>query len=71
MRHPVEIFDTDRLRLMAEALQAAIATVRLSGADPSPESQTDMARRLIHEARAGGDTRLTLTEAALAGDCKH
>lgn len=68
MRHPVEIFDTERLRLMAEALQAALATVRLTGADPAPELQAAMARRLIHEAQAGGNTRLLLTEAALTGE---
>ena len=67
MRHPVEIFDSDGLHLMGEALQAAIATVRLTGNEPSPEAQTGMARRLIGAAGDGHVTRLSLTEAAPTG----
>ena len=67
MRHPVEIFDNELLRLMGEALKAALATVRLTGTDPSTGAHLAMARRIIDQASRGGCTRLVLTEAALDG----
>jgi len=67
VRHPVEIFDSELLRLMSEALRAAIATVRLTGTDTSTGVQLAMARRIIAEAAGGGCSRLSLTEAALDG----
>ena len=67
MRHPVEIFDNELLRLMSEALRAAMATVRLTGTDASTAAQLAMAQCIIEEAARGGCTRLSLTEAALNG----
>ena len=67
MRHPVEIFDNELLRLMSEALRAAMATVRLTGTEATPAAQLAMARRIIVEAARGGCTRLSLAESALNG----
>ena len=67
MRHPVEIFDNQLLRLMSEALRAAMATVRLTGTEASPVAQLAMAHRIIDVAARGDCTRLSLTEAALNG----
>ncbi len=67
MRHPIEVFDTELLRLMTDCLQAAVATVRLSGGEPGTGTQVGMARRLIQEAARGSRSRLLLTEAALDG----
>lgn len=68
MRHPVEIFDTELLSLMADALGAAVNTVRLSGSDLPDAVKFSMARRIIAEAGGGRASRLSLTEAALAGE---
>jgi hypothetical protein len=67
MRHPVEIFDSTQLRTMSEALRAAVATVRLTGAEPSQRVELVMARRMIGAAAKGTHTRLELVEAALDG----
>jgi len=67
VRHPIEIFDTTQLRMMAEALNAALATVRLTGAEPSQPAHLAMARRVIGAGVQGAATRLELTEAALDG----
>ncbi len=60
VRHPIEIFETDLLRLMTQSFQAAIATVRLSGRDPRSAVQVALARRLIGEAGKGTRSRLLL-----------
>lgn len=67
MRHPVEIFDTPALSAMASALEAAVATVRLTGAEPDDGVRWAMARRIIMAARLGDKTPLALAEAALDG----
>jgi hypothetical protein len=66
MRHPVEMFDTELLRLMTEALEASTATLRLGGGEPSSELRIRMARRVAAEAAQGTHTRLSLAEAALS-----
>jgi molybdenum cofactor biosynthesis enzyme MoaA len=67
VRHPVEIFDTDILRLMSSAVDAAVQTVRLTGEEPGGPVRVAMARRVIEAASSGDQTRLSLTEAALDG----
>ena len=67
MRHPVEVFDNDQLRLMSQSFNAAIETVRLTGTEPTYKIQLEMAKRLMREASQGIPTRLSLTEAALDG----
>jgi predicted GNAT family N-acyltransferase len=67
VRHPIEIFDTTQLRVMAEALNAAVATVRLAAAEPSQPAHLAMGRRVIGAGVRGAATRLELTEAALNG----
>ena len=65
MIHPTEIFDTERLRLMSDALEAAVNTVRLGGTEPDDKLRLLMAQRLMVAAAAGESARLTLTGAAL------
>jgi hypothetical protein len=65
--HPVEFFDTDGLRLMSSALDAAVQTFRLTGEEPGGPVRLGMARRIIEAAASGDLTRLSLTEAALEG----
>ena len=65
MIHPTEFFDTESLRLMSQALQAAANTVRLTGAEPDKGLELSMARRLIAAAATGERTLLSLTQAAL------
>jgi hypothetical protein len=68
VRHPVEIFDNELLALMTESLSAAVITVRLSGLELPDAAKFSMARRIIAEAGGGSASRLSLTEAALAGE---
>jgi hypothetical protein len=63
--HPTEIFDTENLRLMSGALDAAVNTLRLGGAEPDESVRLSMARRLIAAAAAGEKGQLTLAGAAL------
>lgn len=65
MIHPTEIFDTENLRLMSRALDAAVNTLRLGGTEPDDALRLSMAQRLIAAAAAGERTILSLTEAAL------
>lgn len=65
MIHPTEIFDTERLRLMSGALEAALKTVRLAGIEPDDSLRLLMAQRLMTAAATGEDGRLTLVGAAL------
>ena len=67
MIHPTEIFDTERLRLMSRALEAAVNTARLGGIEPDDSLRLSMAQRLMAAATAGENARLTLIGAALAG----
>ena len=67
MIHPTEIFDTEYLRLMSRALDAAVNTLRL-GTEPDEGLRLFMAQRLIAAAAAGERTILSLTEAALDWD---
>ena len=67
MRHPVETFDTPVLGGMALALEAAVATVRLTGVEPDDGVRWAMAQRIIMAARLGDKAPLTLAEAALDG----
>ena len=62
--HPTEIFDTERLRLMSEALDAAVKTVRLGGSEPDSHKLL-MAQRLMAAAAAGESSKITLVGAAL------
>ena len=68
MIHPTEIFDTEYLRLMSRALDAAVNTLRLGGTEPDEGLRLSMAQRLIAAAAAGERTILSLTEAALDWD---
>jgi hypothetical protein len=61
--HPTDIFDTEKLRLMSGALDAAAST-RLIGAEPDESVRLSMAQRLI-AAAAAGERQLTLAGAAL------
>ena len=65
MIYPTEIFDTERLRLMSGALEAALKTVRLGGIEPDDSLRLLMAQRLMTAAATGEDGRLTLVGAAL------
>ena len=67
MRHPVEMFDTPAPGAMASALNAAVATVRLSGVEPDDGVRWAMAQRIITAARLGDKGPLALAEAALDG----
>ena len=67
VRHPVEFFDTDILRLMASAVDAAVQTIRLTGEEPDGTVRISIARRVIEAASLGDRTRMALTEAALDG----
>jgi hypothetical protein len=67
MHHPVECFDTPALGAMASALAAAVATVRLTGAEPDDGVRWEMATRIMSASRCGATTVLALTEAALDG----
>jgi hypothetical protein len=62
--HPTDIFDTEKLRLMSGALDAAASTLRLIGAEPDESVRLSMAQRLI-AAAAAGERQLTLAGAAL------
>jgi predicted transcriptional regulator len=66
MRHPLEIFDTDALRLMASAIEAAVQTMRLTGAEPDNTGRLAMARSVIAAAGRGENTILALTESILS-----
>jgi hypothetical protein len=63
--HPTEIFDTDSLRLMSQALEAAVNTMRLGGVEPDNSLRLSMAQRLMAAGAAGECTFLSLTTAAL------
>jgi len=63
--HPTEIFDTERLRLMSEALDAAVKTVRLGGSESDDSNKLLMAQRLMAAAAAGESSKITLVGAAL------
>ena len=63
--HPTEIFDTERLRLMSGALDAAVKTVRLGGIEPDGNYKLLMAQRLMAAAAAGENVQMTLVGAAL------
>jgi len=63
--HPTETFDTERLRLMSAALEAAVNTVRLGGIEPDASLRLSMAQRLMGAAAAGESAKLTLIGAAL------
>ena len=65
MIHPTEIFDTERLRLMSGALEAAVNTVRLGGIEPDDGLRLSMAQRLMAAGAAGENAKLTLIGAAL------
>ena len=65
MIHPTEIFDTERLRLMSGALEAAVNTARLGGTEPDDGMRLSMAKRLMAAAAAGENAKLTLIGAAL------
>ena len=65
MIHPTEIFDTERLRVMSGALDAAVNTVRLGGIEPDDSLRLLMAQRLMTAAATGEDGRLTLVGVAL------
>ena len=65
MIHPTEIFDTERLRVMSGALEAAVTTVRLGGIEPDDGLRLSMAQRLMAAAAAGENAKLTLIGAAL------
>lgn len=67
MRHPVECFDSPALGTMARALDAAVATVRLTGVEPDDTVRWEMAQRILAAARLGATSLQALTEAALAG----
>lgn len=67
MRHPIECFDSPALQAMASALSAAVATVRLTGAEPDGAVHLEMARRIVSAAKRGDTKALALTEAALDG----
>jgi hypothetical protein len=66
MLHPLEIFDTRALRLMAGAIDAAVQTMRLTGAETDDTGRLAMARRVMAAASEGDVSALTLTEAALS-----
>ncbi len=65
MLHPLEIFDTQALRLMAGAIDAAVQTMRLTGVETDGSGRLAMARRIMAAASEGEASALTLTEAAL------
>lgn len=66
MLHPLEIFDTQTLRLMSGAIEAAVQTMRLTGVETDDTGRLAMARRVMTAAAQGDGTALTLTEAALS-----
>ena len=67
MRHPIEIFDNPDQGVMASALAAAVATLRLTGVEPADSVRWEMARRILSVGRSGKSTVLALTEVALNG----
>ena len=53
------------LGIMASALEAAVATVRLAGAEPDETARWEMSRKIIAAARCGETSLQKLTESAL------
>ena len=70
MDQPVQIFEYPDRGLMASALAAAIATLRLSWVEPADAVRWQMARLIISARRSGDTTMLALAEGGAAGRTK-
>ena len=68
MRH--EYFDTERIGLMAGALEAAVQTLRLTGVEADDALRWAMARRILAAASEGDHTSLLLAQAALTASLR-